>query len=139
LIFFLMYLSMCPQVKGQWRQPDRCGGCGNHASFLNNPQVGCRWLCGNLCLFLTNLPTGTRLKNPIERMSNFSSRHYVINVDGIKTNTGTVIGSIDSVFNDFSPVKFSDNTLLFVMCKNTWHFDTLQYGCQTVFIGKNSL
>lgn len=27
------------KIKGHWRQPDRCGGCGNHSSFLNNPQV----------------------------------------------------------------------------------------------------
>ncbi|KAK3578630.1 hypothetical protein CHS0354_002205 [Potamilus streckersoni] len=26
------------KVKGTWKQPDRCGGCGNHTSFLNNPQ-----------------------------------------------------------------------------------------------------
>ncbi|KAL4220104.1 Calpain-6 [Mactra antiquata] len=26
------------KIKGYWRQPDRCGGCGNHSSFLNNPQ-----------------------------------------------------------------------------------------------------
>ncbi|XP_052217041.1 calpain-5-like [Dreissena polymorpha] len=26
------------KVKGQWRTPDRCGGCGNHSTFLNNPQ-----------------------------------------------------------------------------------------------------
>lgn len=32
-------------VVGEWRRPDRCGGCGNYSSFLNNPQV-CRQ-CSN--------------------------------------------------------------------------------------------
>ena len=27
----------------EWRRPLRAGGCGNHSTFLNNPQVGAAW------------------------------------------------------------------------------------------------
>ena len=93
------------KVKATWRRPDRCGGCGNHSSFLNNPQVGTCQQCQALQSRINkNIVHSSFLKSPQVLVPSVNP------CNAIKLERGSYISSVFPLIfysGDIVPLKFN--------------------------------